>query len=213
MLENMKEYWYLYLVLLGLIALTAFVVKKAAEASKRTHRRNQALLAKAKREKELRDAYANLTEEVIAAAPADTLFEGVALILENQCQKSSDVNAFYRSLNRPQQLIYAAYYLLTATKEAALSAFFRRSAQPLTGDAAEAAAEMLDPRTAEIVKNMFDCFDEDNESASVIPEVLDKLDERFSAQQSQNNFYISCGEYIKKNSTFFVRTVDSTEEK
>ncbi len=213
MLENMKEYWYLYLVLLGLIALTAFVVKKAAEASKRTHGRNQALLAKAKREKELRDAYANLTEEVIAAAPADTLFEGVALILENQCQRSSDVNAFYRGLNRPQQLVYAAYYLLTDTKEAALSAFFRRSAQPLTGDAADAAAEMLDPRTAEIVKNMFDCFDEDNESASVIPEVLDKLDEQFSAQLSQNNFYISCGEYIKKNSTFFVRTVDSTEEK
>jgi hypothetical protein len=203
MLENVKEYWYLYLVLLGLIVLTAFVIKKAAEASKRTHGRNQALLAKARREKELRDAYANLTEEIIAAAPADTLFEGIALILENQCQKSSDVNTFYNSLNRPQQLVYAAFYLLTDTKEATLSAFFRRSTQPLTGDAAEAAAKMFNPQTAEIVRNMFDCFDEDNESASVIPEVLDKLDERFSAQLSQNNFYISCGEYIKKNSTFF----------
>ena len=213
MLENMKDYWYLYLVLFALIVLTAFVIKKAAEASKRTHGRNQALLAKAKREKELRDAYANLTEDVIAAAPANALFEGVALILENRCQKASDVNAFYRGLNRPQQLVYAAYYLLTDAKESSLSAFFRRSAQPLTGDAAEAAAQMLDPQTAEIVKNMFDCFDENNESASVIPETLAELDEQFSARQSENHFYFSCGEYIKENSTFFVEKVDSREEK
>lgn len=203
MLENMREYWYLYLVLLGLIVLTAFVIKKAAEASKRTHGRNQALIAKAKREKELRDAYANLTEEIIAAAPAETLFEGVALILENQCQKASRTNEFYQGLTRPQQLIYSVYYLLTDAKEKSLSAFFRRSAQPLTGDAAEAAAAMFDPVAAETVKSMFDCFDENNESASVIPEVLDELDGRFAARLEQDNLYVSCGEYIKKNSAFF----------
>lgn len=213
MLENMREYWYLYLVLLGLIVLTVFVVRKAAEASKRTHGRNQALLAKAKREKELRDAYAELTEEVIAAAPADALFEGVALILENNCQKASSTTAFYDGLTRPQQLIYAAYYLLTDTKEAPLSAFFRRSSQPLTGDAAEAAAEMFDDQTAGTVKKMFDCFDEENESASVIPEVIDELDRQFQAQAAENTFYFSCGEYIKKNPSFFIKTVDSTNEK
>ena len=203
MLENMREYWYLYLVLLGLIVLTAFVIKKAAEASKRTHGRNQALIAKAKREKELRDAYANLTEEIIAAAPAETLFEGVALILENQCQKAVSSTAFYQGLTRPQQLIYSVYYLLTDAKEKSLSAFFRSSTQPLTGDAAEAAAAMLDPDAAETVKAMFDCFDENNESASVIPEVLDELDGRFAARLAQDNLYASCGEYIKKNSAFF----------
>ena len=203
MLENMKEYWYLYLILFALIVLTIFVIKKAAEASKRTHGRNQALIAKAKREKELRDAYANLTEEIIAAAPAETLFEGVALILENQCQKAVSSTAFYQGLTRPQQLIYSVYYLLTDAKEKSLSAFFRSSTQPLTGDAAEAAAAMLDPVAAETVKAMFDCFDENNESASVIPEVLDELDGRFAARLAQDNLYVSCGEYIKKNSVFF----------
>ena len=203
MLENVKEYWYLYLILLGLIVLTAFVIKKAAAASKRTHGRNQALMARAKREKELRDAYAALTEEIIAAAPSDALFEGAALVLENQCQKASGAEAFYQSLNRPQQLVYAAYYLLTDAKQAKLSAFFRGSAQPLTGDAVEAAAQILDPTAAETVKAMFDCFDEANENASVIPETLAELDDRFAALQAENNYYSSCGEYIKKNSTFF----------
>ncbi len=212
MLENMREYWYLYLVLLGLIVLTAFVVRKAAQASKRTHNRNLALLEKAKREKELRDAYKNLTGEIIAAAPERSLFEGIALILENKCQKANSSAAFYQSLTRPQQLVYAVYYLLTDAKEQSLSAFFRQSAQPLTGDAAEAAAAMFDAQTAETVKKMFDCFDENNENASVIPEVLDELDKQFRERQEQNDLYDSCGDYIKKNATFFVKTVDSVAE-
>ena len=77
----------------------------------------------------------------------------------------------------------------------------------------EAAAAMLEPVTAETVQKMFDCFDEENESASVIPEVLSELDERFAAQQAQNDHFNSCGEYIKKNSSLFVKTVDIAEEK
>ena len=114
---------------------------------------------------------------------------------------------------RPKQLIYAIYYLLTDTKEAKLSAFFRSSAQPLTSDAAEAAEAMLDAAAAETVRKMFDCFDENNESASVIPEVLAELDERFAAQLEQKNDYASCGAYIKKNAIFFCNTVDNAEQK
>lgn len=210
MIENMSEYWYLYLILFGLIILTVFVIKKASAASRRVHGRNNELIAKAKREKELRDAYADLTEEIIAAAPADALFEGVALILENQCQKVSDTLTFYNNLTQPQQFIYSVYYLLTDAKEKKLSAFFRNSTQPLTGDAAKAAQAMLDTDTAKTVRQMFDCFDEDNENASVIPEVLDKLDAAFTEQRQEKDRFVQCGEYIKKNSSFFCNSIDST---
>ncbi len=205
MIDNMREYWYLYLILLGLIVLTVFVVRKAAAASRRVHGRNNELIAKAKREKELRDAYADLTEEIIAAAPAESLFEGIALILESRCQTASDSLAFYNGLTQPQQFIYSIYYLLTDAKEKKLSDFFRSSTQPLTGDAAKAAQAMLDADAAQTVRQMFDCFDEDNENASVLPEILNKLDSEFAKLSEESNLFDKCGEYIKKNPLFFCK--------
>lgn len=204
MIESIKHFWYLYLILFILIILTAFVCKKAFGAASRHSKEFNANLAKLKRDKELRDAYSELTEEVIASAPADTLFEGTALCMEAKCQKLEDTSAFYLSLSDYQKLIYAYFYLAGDAKKDKLSAFFAQSTKPLTSDALAAAEKMLSAQAYEIIKEMHDRYDDDNENASVIPEEIAELDEKFKELTDDINLFAAGGEFIKKNPKEFI---------
>ena len=204
MIESIKHFWYLYLILFILIILTAFVCKKAFGAASRHSKEFNANLAKLKRDKELRDAYSELTEEIIASAPADTLFEGTALCMEAKCQKSEYTSAFYLSLSDYQKLIYAYFYLAGDAKKDKLSAFFAQSTKPLTSDALSAAEKMLSAQAYAIVKDMHDRYDDDNENASVIPEEIAELDEKFKELTDDINLFAAGGEFIKKNPKEFI---------
>lgn len=204
MIESIKHFWYLYLILFILIILTAFVCKKAFGAASRHSKEFNANLAKLKREKELRDAYSELTEEIIASAPADTLFEGTALCMEAKCQKSEDTSAFYLSLSDYQKLVYAYFYLAGDAKKDKLSAFFAQSTKPLTSDALAAAEKILSAQAYAIVKDMHDRYDDDNENASVIPEEIAELDEKFKELTDDINLFAAGGEFIKKNPKEFI---------
>lgn len=204
MIESIKHFWYLYLILFILIILTAFVCKKAFGAASRHSKEFNANLAKLKRDKELRDAYSELTEEIIASAPADTLFEGTALCMEAKCQKSEDTSAFYLSLSDYQKLVYAYFYLAGDAKKDKLSAFFAQSTKPLTSDALAAAEKILSAQAYAIVKDMHDRYDDDNENASVIPEEIAELDEKFKELTDDINLFAAGGEFIKKNPKEFI---------
>ncbi len=205
MLENMKEFWYLYVFLFVLIIVTVFVSKKAFGAASRHRKEMNEAIEKAKRNKELRDAYKDLTAEIIKNAPADSLFEGIALNLESICQKTEDTNGFYESMTAGQKKVYALYYLLSDAAEVRLSAFFKSSYRPLTSDAVEAAEEILDSSVYKIIKEMFDCYDENNESASVVPETIDKLNDEYKELADGKNFFALGGEYIKNNPSEFLK--------
>ncbi|MBQ7102029.1 MAG: hypothetical protein IJN81_10355, partial [Clostridia bacterium] len=61
MLENMKDFWYLYILLFVFIIITIFVCIKAFGAASRHSKEVNALIEKAKRNKELRETYKDLT--------------------------------------------------------------------------------------------------------------------------------------------------------
>ena len=204
MIENMKDFWYLYILLFVLIIITVFVCKKAFAASSRHSKEVNEMMAKAKRNKELRDAYKELTAQIIANAPAASLFEGVALNMEATCQKTEDTKGFYSSLTDGQKKVYALYYLLSDAKESKLSAFFKSSSRPLTSDAADVAAEIFSADIYAVVKEMFDCYDEENETASVIPETVNKLDSEFAELTENMDLFALGGEYIKKIASEFL---------
>lgn len=212
MLENIKEFWYLYVILAALIVALPFAFKAAFGAASRHSKEFNENLEKLRKNKELRDAYGVLTAPIIANAPADTLFEGAAVCLEYRCQKTESTQEFYTSLNDGQRKIYALYYLLNDAKSDRLSAFFKQSTRPLTSDAADAVKEIYAAEIADTVCRMFDCYDEDNETASVIPEEIEKLDEKYAILTKNTDMYAAAGEYIKENSDFFVQTIDKPEQ-
>ncbi|MBR3755121.1 MAG: hypothetical protein IKK49_08535 [Clostridia bacterium] len=205
MLENIRDFWYLYVLLFIFIIITIFVCIKAFGAASRHSKEVNALIAKAKRNKELRDAYKVLTAEIIAKAPSAELFEGVALNMEAACQKTEDTNGFYASLSDGQKKVYAFYYLASEAKEFGLSAFFKESARPLTSDAVAAAKEFLSSDIYAVINEMFACYDEENETASVIPETVDRLNEEFKNLTNDIDLFTLAGEYIKNNASEFLK--------
>lgn len=204
-IESIKHFWYLYLLLALLIILTVFVFKKAIGAASKHSKDFNENLAKAKRAKELRDAYSALTEEVISSAPADTLFEGTALCLEYICQKSEDTNNFYESMTQGEKDVYALYYLVSDASEGNLSSFFKSSYRPLTSDAVSAAEKIFDSETYKVIKMMFDRYDENNEEMSVIPHEIDRLNGEFRDLTAGKNLFAVGGEYIKANPKEFIK--------
>lgn len=204
MLENMQQFWYLYVLLFVLIVITVFVCKKAFGAASRHSKEVNALMEKAKRSKELRDAYKELTAEIIENAPAASLFEGIALNMESACQKAEYTDSFYDTLTDGQKKVYAFYYLVSDAKEVKLSAFFKSSYRPLTSDAVAAAKEFLSSEIYGVINEMFACYDENNESASVIPQTVDRLNEEFSVLTKDIDLFALGGEYIKNNASEFL---------
>lgn len=205
MLQNIQDFWYLYVILLVLIIITAFVWKKAAAAAARHKKEVNEIMAKAKRNKEIRDAYKDLTAQIIENAPADSLFEGVALNLESACQKADNTENFYNSMTCGQKKVYAYYYLASEAKELQLSAFFKASCRPLTSDAADAAKLFVNGEVYAVIKEMFDCYDEENETASVIPQNIEKLDKEFEELTKGVDLFAPAGEYIRNNPDEFLK--------
>ncbi|MBR4049103.1 MAG: hypothetical protein IKK09_01255 [Clostridia bacterium] len=205
MLENIKDFWYLYVLLIVFIIITIFVCIKAFGAASRHSKEVNALIAKAKRNKELRDSYKELSKEIIENAPAASLFEGVALNMEAACQKTEDTNGFYEALSDGQKKVYAFYYLASEAKEFGLSAFFKESSKPLTSDAVAAAKEFLNDDIYTVINEMFACYDEENESASVIPETVNRLNGEFKNLTNDIDLFALAGEYIKNNTSEFLK--------
>lgn len=205
MIEYFKTYWYLFVILFAMIVLTLFVGKKALVASSKRREEMNRIMEKAKRAKELRDAYRELTPEIIANAPAAALAEGIALCLESACQKTEDTDGFYDSMTDGQKKIYALYYLISDANENSLSTFFKSSYRPLTSDAVNAAKEIFDSSAYTIIETMFEAYDENSENGSVTPQDIDRLNSEFESILKSKDLFASAGEYIKANKNEFIR--------
>lgn len=205
MIEYFKTYWYLFVILFAMIVLTLFVGKKALVASSKRREEMNRIMEKAKRAKELRDAYRELTPEIIANAPAAALAEGIALCLESACQKTEDTDGFYDSMTDGQKKIYALYYLISDANENSLSTFFKSSYRPLTSDAVNAAKEIFDSSAYTIIETMFEAYDENSENGSVTPQDIDRLNSEFDSILKSKDLFSSAGEYIKANKNEFIR--------
>lgn len=205
MIENITEYWYLYLLLAAMIVLTVFVWKKAIAASAKHSKAFNENLAKAKRAKELREAYGSLTAEIIEKAPAAALFEGVAVCLEYRCQKTENTNGFYDSMTQGEKDVYALYYLISDAADGNLSSFFKSSYRPLTSDAAAAAKKIFGNDISKVIEMMFNRYDENNEELSVIPHEIDRLNGEFRDLTAGKDLFAIGGEYIKNNPAEFIK--------
>lgn len=205
MIESIKEFWYLYVLIVVMLVVTVFVWKKAIAASSKHSKQFNENLAKAKRAKDLREAYSDMTAEIIEKAPAADLFEGIAAKLEYNCQKTEDTNSFYDSMTDGEKNVYALYYLITDAAEGNLSKFFKSSYRPLTSDAVAAASIIFDEKTYHIINMMFKCYDENNEDYSVIPHEIDRLNGEYRDITADKDLFAAGGNYIKNNPNEFLK--------
>lgn len=197
MIDNLRQYWHLWLIFAVLAVITAIVCVKAYKAAKRHNDEVHAFLKEKERRKTLIEKYGEIDETKSDSADPAELFEGAALLLVEKCQAADDANGFFSSLTELQRAIYSFYYFASDVTAGKLSDFFKSSKKPLTDHAVSACRKILPADAVSFVIKVSDCYDEDNESESVLPEVIDKCDIGFSAAVKDIDLFAEGGNYIK----------------
>ena len=141
-------------------------------------------MKKYKEEERLRQKYAELTEERIQNADSAELLHALALRIQRELEKESDMNAAFLKLSAEQQAVYALNYLLCEDTDS-LSGFFRAYGQPLTGAALRGAEQTFPQDAMEVFRLACKMFDDTDETTSCTKESVQSADERFAKINKQ----------------------------
>lgn len=203
MIQYFLDHPYFIAIFFAVLAFTIWLCWKATVASKKRYGANAKLMAKIKEENELMYEFAVLTESLIASAQPEKLFKGTALNLQKRVAKKADLMAEFNALSEEQKEIYALYSVID-DGAMALSDFFRNSTHPLTDYAKSAVKNILDSKAAAVFSKEFNAFDDDNESVSVIPAEISRLDSEFASLAPVSEICEKAGRYIKENAEKFI---------
>ncbi len=202
-IDYFKEYWVLFVILVvGLIAL-AIVYSKMGKTMAKRKAEKEALIKKLDHMKFIREHYADLTAEKILSDNGENLSEGVTDNIQVRLEKEDDMNKAFENLFEEEKTIYAFHYFLEEAKTKP-SMFFKNFTKPLTPYAVTACEKFLEKDAFSLVKELYDSYDEDNETASVIPEKINSLDEKIMALDMGDEAKKKASDFIKANVTCFV---------
>lgn len=196
------QYWFLFLILLVAVIALFFMFRKASAAVVKSKAEKEKLIKKLDHMKLIRETYSELTEEKILSDSGENLLEGVADNIQQRLEKAEDMNTSFENLKEEEKLVYAFHYFLEEA-ETSSSEFFKQFTKPLTPYAVKACGMLLEKNVAKAVENMYSCYDEDNETASVIPETIDKLDAEIKEKLDITLAKQKAAEYIKENASRF----------
>lgn len=202
-MEYLLERPYWFAVFGVLIIITAFVCFKAAQASSKRYKKNEAIMNKLKEENILRNEFAVLTETLIENSEPSRLFKGVALNLQKKISDTPDMRSEFDKFTAEQKEIYAISFVIEDGGEK-LSGFFRANGQPVTGNALSLFKKLFDGKAAEIFEKEYNAFDEENEETSVVPEEIKNSDAEFSQLISADDICEKAGRFIKENKKSFI---------
>jgi len=203
--QSMQDYPTLYIFVLAALLVCLFLWVIAMRAARRRRGEKEALIAELEYEKALRAQFRAVTQQMLIDTPPERLVEGLCCSIQMSLEKQPDMQAAYAALPQPRRLVYALGYVIQDGR-GALSEFFRRNGQPLTGAALEAVQRLVGGEFAELFRHEYEAFDEDTEGVSFVKEDVAAADARALAlrQEQGDNLYLEAKEYILANSTNFV---------
>lgn len=202
-IDYFKEYWVLFLILFVALIVLVVVYTKMGKSMAKRKAEKEALIKKLDHMKAIREAYSELTEEKILSDSGENLLEGVTDNIQVRLEKEDNMNNAFENLTDEEKMVYAFHYFLEEAKTKP-SEFFRQFTKPLTPYALEGCRKFLRKDAFDCVKELYDSYDEDNETASVIPDKIASLDEKIIALDIILSAKENASEYIKANVSQFV---------
>ena len=199
--ESLKEYALLWTVLGVSLIGCVFLWYKAMKSSQERARKREAEIARLKYERELREEFAEPTQQLLIDTPPARLIEGLCGNIQVWLEQQPDMLAAFHALPEPKRRIYALGYLVQESRDT-LSEFFRKNGDPLTTAAMEAVQMIVGGEFAEIFNKEFAAYDNNNEEVSLIDKEILLLDARFYALQQnfgEDVLYAEVKEYILAN--------------
>jgi len=203
--QSIKDFPILYILILATLLLCVFLWVIAMRASRKRRGEKEALIAALEHEKALRTQFKTVTQQLLIDTPPERLVEGVCCSIQMALEAQPDMQAAYDALPEPRRLIYALGYVIQDGR-GALSEFFHRNGQPLTGAALETVQRLVGGEYAEIFQREYDAFDRANETVSLVKGDIAAADMRFSeiAREQGEDRYQEAKEYILANSDRFI---------
>lgn len=193
---------YLWLILIIFIIVTAIVIKKALDASRKRRERLKKEAAIWKRDYELREKYRELTENKILNAPDDELLHGVAMNIQIKLENADSMEKAFEVLPTEKKYVYTLEYFDEDAKQS-LSFFFKNNGEPLTGLSYKALEEIGLFDISQIVKELYPMYDPDSE-VSVDREIIGRKDVEFKEKYSSKTLLSEAAKYIIGNKEIFL---------
>ena len=193
----------LWLLVLVLIVATIVMMAKASKAVKKSNAEKEELIKKLDHLKMLREKYEILTEESIKNDTSDMLLEGVASNIQLTIEKTEDMNEAFEELSDNKKMIYALNYFIDDAKES-VRKFFKEYTKPLTPYAVMATDKFADEKSKELVRKMYEIFDDENEETSFFESEVEKIEEELKASIDFEKMLRTANEFIRENAKEFI---------
>lgn len=202
-IEYFNQYKILFIILFVLLIILVVVYSKMGKSMAKRKAEKEKLIKKLDHMKKIREDYAELTKEKILSDDGENLIEGIADNIQVRLEKTEDMNSSFEKLSEEEKMIYAFHYFLDSAS-AKPSSFFREFTKPLTPVALTACERFVRKDVQSFIKEIYNCYDEDNETASVIPEKIDSLDEKITGLDFIPEAKANAVKFIKENVVCFV---------
>ena len=192
------EYWYLWLILAGLVIITAVVIVFAGRSVSAHNEQTKEIMARLERLKEMKDKYKDLTPEKVENADAEELFEGVNAVLQAKIEKADDGNKAFSEFNDEQKIIYTLNCFIPEVSDG-LSMFFNEYTSEITDIIVPALTRVGADDLLLLVKSEYEMYDDRNEAVSFDRDTKEKNDSDFADIYSKEKLLKEIKEFIKNN--------------
>ncbi len=192
------EYWYLWLILAGLVIITAIVIVFAGRSVSAHNEQTKQIMARLERLKEMKDKYKDLTPEKVENAEAEELFEGVNAVLQAKIEKADDGDKAFSEFNDEQKIIYTLNCFIPEVSDG-LSMFFNEYTSEITDIIVPALTRVGADNLLPLVKSEYEMYDDRNEEVSFDRKIKEKTDSDFADIYSKEKLLEEIKEFIKNN--------------
>lgn len=192
------EYWYLWLIFAGLVAVTAVVVVLAGKSVSSHNEQTREFMSRLERLKEMKDKYKDLTVEKVKNAEPEELFEGLNAVLQAKIEKADDGDTAFSEFNNEQKIIYALNCFINEIPDG-LSMFFSEYTSQITDLIIPALTAIDAKEILPLVKAEFEMYDDGNESVSFDKNLKANIDSDFADVFSKEKLLIEIKNFVKNN--------------
>ena len=192
------EYWYLWLIFAGLVAVTAVVVVLAGKSVSSHNEQTREFMSRLERLKEMKDKYKDLTVEKVKNAEPEELFEGLNAVLQAKIEKADDGDTAFSEFNNEQKIIYALNCFINEIPDG-LSMFFSEYTSQITDLIIPALTAIDAKEILPLVKAEFEMYDDSNESVSFDKNLKANIDSDFADVFSKEKLLIEIKNFVKNN--------------
>ncbi len=190
------EYWYLWVILAVLCAVTAFVLKKASKAMRIHNDGQKKMFAEIERLKFLKAQYKNASAKTVAEANAEELLAGAYAVLQAELEREENPDMLFLSMPESCRYVYTLSCFTEDVETEGLTFFFQNNGAMLLRFAVGALEAVGQQAMAEPVRGEYAMFDENNEEVSLDSAQFAKFDADFQAVYNKNDLLESIKQYI-----------------